>query len=101
MALGNLNGTAPTENTYDADIKGIEHPPTETAVYGYDTERQDVPGRKMNRIGAPIVSGTATDSDSDSAMSVNKQVELESANSIKYRTCSWQKVRLKYYSLRF
>ena len=47
--------------------------------------------RKMSRIGGPI-SGMVGDSDTDSTLSVGKQVELEQANSIKYRTCSWQKV---------
>ena len=47
--------------------------------------------RKMSRIGGPIA-GVVGDSDTDSTLSVGKQVELEQANSIKYRTCSWQKV---------
>ena len=47
--------------------------------------------RKMSRIGGPIA-GIVGDSDTDSTLSVGKQVELEQANSIKYRTCSWQKV---------
>ena len=47
--------------------------------------------RKMSRIGGPIP-GMAGDSDTDSTLSVGKQVELEQTNSIKYRTCSWQKV---------
>ena len=46
--------------------------------------------RKMSRIGGPI-SGMVGDSDTDSTISVGKQVELERANAIKYRTCSWQK----------
>ena len=45
--------------------------------------------RKMSRIGAPV-SGTSA-SDSDLAISIEKQMELEANNSIKYRTCSWQK----------
>jgi hypothetical protein len=32
-------------------------------------------------------------SDSDSAISIGAQIELEKDNAIKYRTCSWQKVR--------
>ena len=46
--------------------------------------------RKMSRLGEPVagVSG----SDDDLATSIGKQMELEANNSIKYRTCSWQKV---------
>lgn len=36
---------------------------------------------------------TAIDSSSTSE-SVGRQIEMESENTIKYRTCSWQKVRL-------
>jgi hypothetical protein len=31
--------------------------------------------------------------DSDSTESIGRQIEMESENTIKYRTCSWQKVR--------
>ena len=58
-------------------------PTLETGVYGYDVEKQ---GRKMSRVGDPLTS------DSDSGLSVGKQMELEATNSIKYRTCSWPKV---------
>ncbi|KAI9706523.1 MAG: hypothetical protein M1836_003529 [Candelina mexicana] len=64
-------------------------PAFETGVYGYDVE--DGRGqRKMSRIGGPVP-GTVTDSDTDSNLSVGKQVELEAGNAIKYRTCSWPK----------
>ena len=33
--------------------------------------------------------GRATDSDTEA---IGRQIELESDNAIKYRTCSWQKV---------
>jgi hypothetical protein len=36
---------------------------------------------------------TAIDS-SSTTESIGRQIELESDNTIKYRTCSWQKVRL-------
>ena len=35
-------------------------------------------------------------SDSDSTVSIGAQIELEKDNAIKYRTCSWQKVRILY-----
>ena len=59
----------------------------------YDAEqgRRDshtmVGGRKMSRIG-PVTIGPAADVDSHGAL-----VEAEAENAIKYRTCSWQKVK--------
>jgi len=54
-----------------------------------------VKGKKMNRIGPPVVrSGSiaedtnANGSDVDDAQAL---VELEAGNAIKYRTCSWYK----------
>ena len=74
-------------NTHDIGVSHPHDPPLQTGVYGYDVEKTEFKGRKMSRVaGAPI-----TDSDEDSVMSVGKQLELESSNSIKYRTCSWQK----------
>ena len=37
---------------------------------------------------------------SDSEESVGRQIELEAENSIKYRTCSWQKVGGRYSTIR-
>ena len=55
----------------------------------YDAESTgDKGGRKMSRI-AGVMGG---ESDHDSQFGVGKQLELEATNSIKYRTCSWQKV---------
>lgn len=60
-------------------------------VFGSDPEKGEQKVRKMSRIGGPIP-GIVGDSDVESQISVGKQVELEQTNSIKYRTCSWQKV---------
>ena len=53
--------------------------------------------RKMNRIDGPItkpIGGENLNDDStDSDVSIGKQMEKEAGNAIKYRTCSWQKVR--------
>ena len=55
----------------------------------YDAENNgDKEGRKMSRI-AGVMGG---EFDQDSQLGVGKQLELEATNSIKYRTCSWQKV---------
>lgn len=65
----------------------------------FDSEKQATNGgpRKMNRIDKPkIASGDGTsvhDSDTDSSVTVGKQMEMEAGNAIKYRTCSWPKVR--------
>jgi len=57
-------------------------------------------GRKMSRIDRPITKsisgnaggGVSDDDMTETSVSVGKQMELESGNSIKYRTCSWRKV---------
>lgn len=48
--------------------------------YGGDVEK----GRSMSRVAVP--------GEDPDQYDVGKQVELEATNSIKYRTCSWQKV---------
>ena len=76
-------------NTHDMAVKRPHDPALETGVYGYDVEKtEEHHGRKMKRVAGPNL----TDSDEDSMLSVGKQMELEATNSIKYRTCSWQKV---------
>lgn len=42
-------------------------------------------GRRMSRIDKPL------ESDTDSSLTIGKQIALEVNNPIKYRTCSWQK----------
>lgn len=96
MALG-FGGkkTAPVvEIPTTSDHTGVRDPMRrdpniETGVYGYDVEKTGPRERKMSRIAGP---GLGRDSDSDSAISVGKQIELEANSSIKYRTCSWPKV---------
>ena len=53
----------------------------------YDSD-EHFQGRRPSRI-APVRSGSVA----ESRVSVGKQLELEADNAIKYRTCSWQKVR--------
>ncbi|MCJ1380481.1 hypothetical protein MMC17_003586 [Xylographa soralifera] len=94
MALGfgkraNVVETNPNTITQDRATAHARDPAFETGVYGYDTEKQGESGRKLSRVGGTGVLG---DSDAESEMSVGKQMEAESMNSIKYRTCSWQKV---------
>ncbi|KAL8729921.1 MAG: hypothetical protein Q9181_004836 [Wetmoreana brouardii] len=92
-----LTGNAPvvvgdsnTITSFDEKREPHRDPPFETGVYGYDVEKTQDRGRKMSRIGGPKDIGVG-DSDADSAASVGKQMEMEASNSIKYRTCSWQK----------
>lgn len=90
MALGKKsNDIVDTSNTRNISVN-------EKVAYGedaYDAEKGDggPKARKMSRVGGPIP-GIVGDSDVDSQISVGKQCELEQTNSIKYRTCSWQKV---------
>ena len=56
------------------------------------------PRKKMNRIDGPITKpiggeNVLNDDATDSDVSIGKQMEKEAGNAIKYRTCSWQKVR--------
>jgi hypothetical protein len=55
-----------------------------------DAERLGYTTRRYSRIGPTI--GASADSDSDKA-DIGRQIELEADAAIKYRTCSWQKVR--------
>lgn len=84
MALGRKGRTV-DNTTLDIDPNSI----TKEEGQYYDPENNgDKGGRKMSRI-AGVMGG---ESDQDSQLSVGKQLELEATNSIKYRTCSWQKV---------
>lgn len=84
MALGFGSKSRPVENT----TQPIDASPQTEGTYGYDAEKGgQEKDRKMSRVG-----GVGVIADSDSQLSVGKQLELEATNSIKYRTCSWQKV---------
>lgn len=55
-------------------------------------------GVRMNRIDKNRTKsiagvGATGDDETDTSVSVGKQMELEAGNAIKYRTCSWYKVR--------
>jgi len=74
-------------------MSGVEksRPVEDVSQDSYDAERQSssaVVGRKGGRIGPPL-DGMA--SNNDDKLAVEKQMELEEGNSIKYRTCTWQK----------
>ena len=84
MALGK-KGRNVDDTTHDLDPNSTIN---KKGQY-YDPEKNGKDGgRKMSRI-AGLVGG---ESDQDSQWGVGKQLELEATNSIKYRTCSWQKV---------
>ena len=84
MALGR-KGRNVDNTTHEID----PNPVTKEEGQYYDAESTgNKRGRKMSRI-AGVMGG---ESDQDSQLGVGKQLELEATNSIKYRTCSWQKV---------
>ena len=99
LGFGRKTNAVETQNTQTDGVTTQHHhdPGLETGVYGYDVEKNDRNSRKMSRVAGPIP-GVVGDSDADSAISVGKQVELEATNSIKYRTCSWQKVAKQIHS---
>lgn len=74
--------------THEIDVNnGSPNFPDKQGAF-YDPEsNNEKGGRKMSRVG-----GVMGESDAESQLSVGKQLELEATNSIKYRTCSWQKV---------
>ena len=87
MALG-MKSRQIDNNIQDININnGLTTNTEEKTGSGYDQESNEKGGRKMSRI-----AGVMGESDDDSTLSVGKQLELEATNSIKYRTCSWQKV---------
>ena len=97
MALGGLLGgkkgaSSPAAAEYDSTS-----PRDEKAVYDYESQGAAGGGRRMSRIDAPrsgsIVSASGGPEDGEASVSIGKQKELEADNAIKYRTCSWQKVR--------
>jgi len=106
MALGNKhNGVAdgyPTSTNNTNDMNMSEKPANANAMppnyngdEAYDPENPM--GRRMSRIGKPVATNdhVPPGSDTESTVSVGAQIELEKENAIKYRTCSWQKVRKK------
>jgi len=89
MALGRKSKVVDTTKTQD--IAAMQE--KNDGAFGSDLEKAD-PSRKMSRVGG----GLNTDTDVDSTISVGKQIELEQTSSIKYRTCSWQKVGSRFLS---
>ena len=86
MALEGEAGAVTQKIDQDVSIDNSYHPDLlKRSVH--DPERTGQRDRRMNRV-VP----SKADSDVESAVSVGKQLELESENQIKYRTCSWQKV---------
>ena len=91
--------SSPSTNNADMEL-------TKDGVYSGDTaaaERGGKKPRKMNRIDGPITKpigaeNVLNDDGTDSDISIGKQMEMEAGNAIKYRTCSWQKVRYSFLS---
>lgn len=83
MALGFGSKSRPVQDT----TQSLDASPNPDLGYGFDPEKGEQKERKMSRVG-----GVGAPADTDSQLSVGRQLELEATNSIKYRTCSWQKV---------
>jgi hypothetical protein len=60
----------------------------------YDVENGSLGSRRMARVEPPLPrrGGERTPDDSSAEFSIEKQLEKESDNAIKYRSCSWYKV---------
>ncbi len=87
MALGMKSRKVDNDTTHNINVDNGSPNDTEKHGHYYDPEANNEKGRKKS----VIASGVIDDSD-DASLTVGKQLELESTNSIKYRTCSWQKV---------
>lgn len=72
----------------DVGVKGEKLDSSEKQFSGPSHDPENPTGRRMSRIDKPL------DSDTDSSLSVGKQIEMEASNAIKYRSCSWPKVCL-------
>lgn len=60
----------------------------------YESSDSRIGTRRMQRVEAPLLRRNApSSSDSGSDFSVSKQLESEADHTIKYRSCSWHKVR--------
>lgn len=80
-------------NSLTLDVVNAQHlEPTrhgallEGGVPPYNVDVEGGDERKLSRI----------ESDTDSTLTVGKQIELEANNAIKYRTCSWPKVNYSF-----
>jgi len=95
MALGPFGKCRKVDNTnqeinvnHGALAEATVHDKDPAVYDSYDPEsNNEKGGRNMSRI-----AGVMGESETDSQLTVGKQLELEATNSIKYRTCSWQKV---------
>ena len=74
----------------DAASSSSSPPPVHDEKRSIDTDVEGgAPKRRMSRIDGK----DDHPSDTDSTISIGAQIEMEKDNAIKYRTCSWQKVR--------
>lgn len=92
MALGKTENAVDGVLVHDIAADSKDSPAVlEKSIY--DAEKVEETGRKMTRVCSPI---RPAGSDDSSTFTVGKLQELEAANTIKYRTCSWQKVNSTY-----
>ena len=88
MALKGMFGGGKSRVVDSAPPQTLD-PEKHANPYETDAEQAGYNGdRKMSRVDGKTLT---TDTDSESGLSVGKQIELEQSQAIKYRTCSWQK----------
>lgn len=90
LGFGRKKEVVDTSNNTNIAAFDEKSDPSDQAQYDKDPEKaEDERLRKMSRVGGPL---TAPTTDDEATIGVAKQIELEQTDSIKYRTCSWQKV---------
>lgn len=95
MALGFGNKTSVVNADNSHSLDGVNN--GEKSQYDVEGQKSSWGGMGNQNGGriAPVMYGAAGESDDEAAAGVAKQMELESDNAIKYRTCTWQKVSLR------
>lgn len=72
------------DRDHDNSLELSDKSEQEPELKDFDIEGQ---GRRGSQHNVTAVDGSST------TESIGRQIEMESENTIKYRTCSWQKVR--------
>lgn len=78
------------EEHVSIDLDVEKHAQRNGSINTVNTVASTAGGRRLSRVDRSI-----EEADNDSEIGVDAQIALEKENSIKYRTCSWQKVRLR------
>lgn len=90
MALGDGKTRDGPDSSPDAGVKFDNEKDLEGNLPSSRRGSVNPSGRRLSRIDKKI-----EEADEDSEFGIGAQIEMEKDNAIKYRTCSWQKVRLR------